>query len=355
MSIDEDFTIVAKRNKTPIVVAAICVVLLLVSFVIVRKILPPADFTGPATGSVKVKIQKGDSLAVIANTLKTGGVISSVDRLVNLCKSEPKCNKLQPGTYKLGTGIPVKLALSELLNPAYKIYDGLLIREGLRSSEVVTLLSEKTGIPATEFEKIIKHPQQLGLPSWADGHVEGFLFPATYDIPTDAKPLQILQQMVGTAVREFKSAKLIIRAKALELTPIQLLTIASITQAESHPRDFNKVARVILNRLSAPMRLQMDSTVAYGLNRKQVILSTADLAKDTPYNTYIHDGLPPGPINSPGIAAIEAISNPAQGNWLYFITVDLDTQETKFTDSYTQFMQYKDEFLSFCSSHPGSC
>jgi len=355
VSTEEDSTIVAKRNKTPIVVALICAVLLLVSFVIVRKILPPADFSGPATGTTIVKINKGDSLAVIANTLKTRGVISSVDRLVGLCSAQPRCNKIQPGSYKLGTKIPTKLALAELFDATYKVYDGLLIREGLRSAEIINLLSEKTGISAADFRKIIQQPKQLGLPNWAGGDIEGFLFPATYDIPTNATALEVLLQLVGTANREYKSAGLIDHAKALHLTPQQLLTIASIIQAESHPRDFNKVARVILNRLTAPMRLQMDSTVAYGLNRKQVILSTADLAKDTPYNTYIHDGLPPGPINSPGIAAVEAASNPVAGNWLYFITVDLDTQETKFTDSYPQFLQYKDDFLSFCSSHLGSC
>ena len=344
-----------KRNKTLVIVALISAVLLLISLLVVRIFLPPADFAGPATGITKVKIQKGDSLAIIANTLKSGGVISSVDRLVSICNNEPRCNKLQPGTYRLGTHIPVKQALSELLDPANKIYDGLLIREGLRASEIVSLLSDKTGIPASKFRKIIDQPTELGLPSWAQENVEGFLFPATYDIATQSSALEILRQLVSTANREYRTVKLIERSKALGLTPRELLTIASITQAEAHPRDFNKVARVILNRLALPMRLQMDSTVAYGLNRKQVILSTYDLALDTPYNTYVRDGLPPGPINNPGVAAIEAASDPAPGNWLYFITVDLNTQETKFTDSYAKFLQYKDEFLSFCSSNPGSC
>ena len=343
------------RRKMPLVVGVVSALLLLVSFVVVRTILPPADFKGPADGTVKVKIQKGDSVAVIANTLKSSGIISSVDRFLNLCNTEPRCNKLQPGTYKLGARIPVKQALTELLDPVNRIYDGLLIREGLRSSEIVGLLAERTGISPKKFQLILQNPKQLGLPNWAQNNVEGFLFPATYDIPTNASALEILQLMVATANREYKTSKLIERAHALKLTPRELLTIASITQAEAHPRDFSNVARVILNRLALPMRLQMDSTVAYGLGRKQIILSTNDLATDTPYNTYMHDGLPPGPINNPGIAAIDAASNPTKGNWLYFITVNLDTQETKFTNSYSEFLQYKDDFLSFCSSHPGSC
>jgi len=352
--VDSNF-IGQRRSKTPFVLALICVVVVLAGFFIARRILPPADYSGPATGTTKVKIQKGDSVAVIANTLKSAGVISSVDRLLSLCSTEPACNNLQAGTYKLGTRISVKSALAELQDPSHRIFDGLLIREGLRSSEIVALLAERTGIAASVYQALLDNPKDLGLPSWANGDAEGFLFPATYDLPTKSSALEILQMIVGTANRQFKSVDLLNRAETLKLTPKQLLTIASITQAEAHPRDFNKVSRVILNRLAEPMRLQMDSTVAYGLNRKQVILTTADLAIDTPYNTYVHDGLPPGPINNPGLAAVEAASNPAVGNWLYFITVDLDTQETKFTDSYSQFLQYKDEFLSFCSSHPGSC
>jgi len=351
----DETTSAVRGNKTPIIVAIICIILVLIGFVVVRNILPPADYSGPATGNTKVKIQKGDSVAVIANTLKSAGVISSVDRFLSLCSAQTSCSNLQPGTYKVGTHVSVKTALAELQNPVNRVYEGLLIREGLRANEVIALLAQRTGIPTATYQALIDHPKNLGLPSWAKGDVEGFLFPATYEIPTESSALAILQQMVSTANRQYKAVDLVNRAKAMKLTPKQLLTIASITQAEAHPRDFNKVARVILNRLAAPMRLQMDSTVAYGLNRKQVILSTVDLATDTPFNTYLHDGLPPGPINNPGLAAVEAASNPSSGNWLYFITVDLDTQETKFTDSYLQFMQYKDEFLSFCSSHAGSC
>lgn len=355
MNQNDESAEVGARSKTPIVIATICALFVLVGYVVVRTVLPPADYSGPATGSTNIKIKEGDSVAVIANTLKTKGVISSVDRLIDLCSNDLRCNKLQPGTYKLGTHIPVKLALTSLMDPANKIFDGLLIREGLRSSEVVSLLAERTGFSASKFQSIIDSPKQLGLPDWAQGNVEGFLFPATYDIATNSTPLAILQQMVGTANREYKNADLIGHAQTSGLTPRELLTVASIMQAESHPRDFPKVARVILNRLALPMRLQMDSTVAYGLGRKQVILSTADLAIDSPYNTYLHDGLPPGPINNPGIAAITAAGNPADGDWLYFITVNLDTQETKFTKSYETFLQYKDDFLSFCSSNPGSC
>ena len=355
MDSPDNTKVVVKKPRTLLFLSVLGLLVVLVGVIVVHQVLPPADFSGPATGTTKIVVKKGDSVALIANTLKSDGVISSVDRFISLCSNDSRCNGLQPGTYKLGTRIPVKLALDQLLNPANRIFDGLLIREGLRANEIIDLLAAHTGLPATAFEKAMKHPKGLGLPDWADGKFEGFLFPASYDIPVGATPTAILKLLISTANHKFEEVGLTQKAKTLGLSPKDLLTIASIIQAEAHPRDFPKVARVILNRLAQPMRLQMDSTVAYGLGRKQVILSTQDLGTDTPYNTYLHDGLPPGPINNPGISAISAAGNPASGDWLYFITVNLDTQETKFTNSYDTFLQYKDEFLGFCSSNPGSC
>ena len=103
------------------------------------------------------------------------------------------------------------------------------------------------------------------------------------------------------------------------------------------------------------MRLQMDSAVNYGLGKTDVIITTDLLNKDTPYNVYLHDGLPPTPIDNPGVEAIEAALNPAAGDWLYFITTDLGTQETKFTADYNEFLAFKDEFLAYCDAHAGAC
>jgi UPF0755 protein len=104
-----------------------------------------------------------------------------------------------------------------------------------------------------------------------------------------------------------------------------------------------------------PMRLEFDSTVNYGLGKTDVILTTDLLNKDTPYNMYLHDGLTPTPIDNPGAEAIEAALNPDAGDWIYFITIDLNTQETKFTKSYAEFLVYKDQFLAFCDANPGTC
>ena len=122
-----------------------------------------------------------------------------------------------------------------------------------------------------------------------------------------------------------------------------MLVIASIVQAEGQTEDFPKIARAIYNRLGAHMKLQLDSTVNFVLKNDDQSLSTADIATPSPYNTYLHDGLPPGPIDSPGEDAINAVLSPAAGNWLYWVTVDPKTGVTKFTNSYTQFLQFKAE------------
>ena len=342
------------KRKWIFALATITAVLIGV-FLLLRAFLPPADFSGPATGTTKFKIADGDSVAIIANNLKSAKVISSVDRFVQLCASDSRCTSLQAGSYRLDTGIPVKVALAQLLDPQTRIAQGVLIREGLRASEIVSILSDQTGINQAKFTSVLTHPSALKLPAWAHSNAEGFLFPATYDFPKNATASQILAIMVDKAKQEYSNIDLLGHARALHVSPQQVLTIASIIQAEAHPRDFQNVARVIFNRLATPMRLQMDSTVAYGLHKKQVILTSGDLATDTAYNTYLHDGLPPGPIGNPGIAAVTAAMRPAAGDWLYFITVNLDTQETKFTKSYSEFLKFKDEFLSYCSSNAGSC
>jgi len=348
-----------KKRRSPVVVAVVLIVALLAGSVYYKFVMPPADYSGPATGTVVIQIKQGDSLAVIGNTLKKAGVISSVDRFISAANGNPAGSAIQSGKFKLGQHIPASQALSELLDLRNKVVDGPVVPEGLRASEIIKILSLKSHIPTSAFTTALASPGKLGLPDWAQGNPEGFLFPATYELPEKATAESILKTMIAKAVSEYSALGLPAICKNVTacngLTALQVVTGASIMQAEVHPRDFHKVARVILNRIKEPMRLQMDSTVAYGRNKKQVMLSDADLKTDTPYNTYLHDGLPPSPISNPGTQAVDAMLHPDSGDWLYFITVDLNTQETKFTHSYQEFLTFKDEFMSFCRSNPGSC
>ena len=313
------------------------------------------DFPGPGKGSVTVTIETGNSLAQVANCLKDSGVVASVDYFLLLAQQNAQSQNIQPGSYKLHQEMPSQVVLDDLIAGNNRSENGIVIPEGKKATWIIKEVSNRTKIPLSQFQYEIDHPQNLGLPKYANGNVEGFLFPATYQFVDGTSAHDILRQMVSEFLTQSKAIKLEGKARALGMTPMEVLTAASLVQAESHPRDFSKVAKVIDNRLSSAMKLQLDSTVNYGLGKSQVILTSRQLAIDTKYNTYIHEGLPPTPINNPGIQAIKAVLNPASGPWLFFITVNLDSQLTRFTDSYARFLEYKQDFLNYCARNVGKC
>ncbi|MEV7969168.1 endolytic transglycosylase MltG, partial [Sphaerisporangium sp. NPDC088356] len=153
--------------------------------------------------------------------------------------------------------------------------------------------------------------------------------------------------MVARYKRAADDAALVAGARRVGRTPLEIMTIASIVQAESgNVRDMPKVARVIYNRLNRTpqMKLQMDSTVMYGLNKFGIAATHEEIKSTSPYNTYARLGLPPGPIGNPGDHAIEAALKPADGTWLFFVTTDPKRGITKFTDSETEFFKLAEEF-----------
>lgn len=313
------------------------------------------DFAGPGSGSVQIEVSSGDSIAKIGNTLKDAGVVKSVDAFTQAAAGNPQSSKISPGFYNMLLEMRAADAVARLLDPEAKVVSRVAIPEGKRASDIYQLISNATGIPVADFEAIAANPKDLPLPSYANGKVEGFLFPATYEFPPGTSALSAMQAMVAKFNAVAKELDLVAAAEAFGKTPYEILTVASILEVEGHPRDFTKVARVVYNRLALPMRLQFDSTVNYGLGKVDVILTTELLNTPTAYNTYLNDGLPPTPIGNPGLASIEASLKPEPGDWIYFITTNLGTQETKFTASYEEFLIYKDEFLAYCEANPGTC
>ena len=313
------------------------------------------DFPGPGSGTVLVQIEPGASLAKIGNDLKTLGVVESVDGFISAANDNPNSANIAPGSYSLQLQMKSSDAISALLDPSNRVITKVVIPEGKRASWTIDALASATGLPIQDFESAISNANSLGLAAYANGNVEGFLFPATYEFAPGATAEQMIGAMLARFNSEATRLDLEGRAKAMGRTPYEIVTIASLLEVEGHPRDFAKVARVVYNRLAAPMRLQFDSIVNYGLGKTDVILTTELLNADTPYNSYLRDGLPPTPIDGPGALSLEAALNPQAGDWLYFITVDLDTQETKFTRSYSEFLIFKDEFLAFCDANSGVC
>ncbi|MEW9531315.1 endolytic transglycosylase MltG [Microbispora sp. NPDC049125] len=313
-------------------------------FTWIRGLVVPKDFTGQGTGQVVIEIKEGATATDVAQQLEDQGVVASARAFVNAIGAAGKGSSLQPGEYTLHKAMSAAAAVA-LLDPKNRVLNRLTIREGLRLSKIFEELSTATGKPVDDFKQAAK--ADLGLPSYARKRLEGFAFPATYEINSKMSAEQILTKMVERFSQTAERIKLEEQAHQLGYTPREVMIIASIVQAESgNEQDMPKVARVIYNRLSLnpPMKLQMDSTVMYGLGKYGIAATHAETESNSPYNTYKRLGLPPGPIANPGDHAIGAALHPADGNWLYFVTTDPKRGITKFTDKETEFWKLRDEF-----------
>jgi UPF0755 protein len=335
-----------KRGGGVAVLIAAGVVLALVAvvlFAVVRWFSTSPDYQGSGHGTVDVQIRIGARLDEIGQTLEKADVVRSSSAFVGVASADPNGQDIQPGTYRLHFQMSAAAALALLLDPASKISSRVTIPEGMRLDAMVKVLSKATHISVADFNAALAKPATLGLPAYAKGRPEGFLFPATYDIEPGNTAVGVLSTMVTRFDQGATAVDLVNRAKAVHLTPYQVVIIASLVQAEGTPKDFPQIARAIMNRLSAKMKLQLNSSVNFVLKNNKAQLSLADIAVVSPYNTYLVSGLPPGPINSPGDDALNAVLAPAAGNWLYWVTVNPATGETRFTNSYAQFLTFKAE------------
>jgi peptidoglycan lytic transglycosylase G len=304
----------------------------------------PADYSGDGTGSIVVQVPSGASASSFGPKLVELGVVASSRAFVLAAEHSSNPDGLLPGFYGMHEHMKASLAYALLLNPRNMVQVPVTIPEGLRLSQIVALLGARSGIPVSAYAKVLKDPASLGLPSYANGKAEGYLFPATYEVLPHETALTVLKGMVQRFDQEAAFVNLPAAARQVHLSPGQVITMASLVQAEGgRLSDYPKIARVIYNRLAQGMPLQLDSTVLYGLNKFGILASDQQLTSPSPYNTYRHKGLTPGPIDSPGNAAIQAVLHPATGNWLYFVTVNPKTGETLFTSSPAQFQQFRQE------------
>ena len=311
------------------------------------------DYSGAGNGEVIIEVQDGQTLSEIGTTLKENGVVASADSFIDVAARNEQAQTIGPGYYRLAERMSAQAALDAMLDPANQVIIRAVIPEGLRMQQVVRRLSAASDIPEARFEAAIKDASKLGLPKWAKkGNAEGFLFPATYEFAPTASARDMIQAMLTRYNEAAESLDFVARAKRTGYSPYEVMVIASLVQAEGHPDDYGKVSRVIYNRLAAGMPLQLDATVNYALKKTDINLSPEEIATSSPYNTYQNTGLPPTPINQPGEAAIEAALEPDKGDWIYFVSVNPDTGETKFTADYDEFLEFKAEFEEYVAKNP---
>jgi UPF0755 protein len=309
------------------------------------------DYVGPGSGTVSIDVHDGDASVTIGATLASAGVVKTAGAFEDAAANNAQSGSIQPGIYSLHAKMSGKSALAMLLNPVNRKVWKVTIREGLWISEIISKLAAATGQPLADYTAALKNPAMLGLPVQANGNAEGYLFPSTYSFEPKATALTQLQMMVAKSLDELGT---------LGVTPDKeqrVLTVASIVEAEAQAAtDRPKVARVIENRLAKGMPLQLDTTVSFISQRRDKVGTTdAQRATKSPYNTYLVAGLPPGPIDSPGLSAIQAALNPTPGPWLYFVAVNPTTGETRFAVDAAGHAANVKLFLAWCAKNPGKC
>jgi UPF0755 protein len=309
------------------------------------------DYAGVGIGEVEIVVARGDTLTAIGQTLADAGVVRTVQAFVDAAQADEAAASIGPGTYTLRQQMSGASAVALMLDPVSRADSRLVLPEGLRLAQTVETAAKATGLPVSEFVQVLDNPGVLPLPPWAEQRPEGFMFPATYDLVGDETAEQVLSILVERFDQSATTLDLVARAEEIGRTPYEVLTVASLVQAEVLPEDMRKAAAVIYNRLDEGMPLQFDSTVSYALGITELQLSAEQLATDSPYNTYENEGLPPTPINSPGEAALEAALDPAKAKWLYFVTVNPDTKETKFARDYDQFLKLKGQLQDYLAEN----
>lgn len=289
------------------------------------------DYEGPGSGQVSFTVESGEDALAIGKRLVKAGVVKSAEAFANVVSANNV--NLYPGTFELKKHMSNADAMKILSDTsmAKGFFD---VRAGERVSDVVKGASEMSGIAESEFTSIVDGDGSGILPSEAGGKFEGWLEPGQYDIKSKTSAKEILKMMVDRRIKKLDSLGVPTGSEREKI-----LNMASIAEAEVNKKDdYGKVVRVILNRLDKGMTLGMDSTVAYGNNVKSAEI-TQNMLDDSSnkFNTRIHKGLPPTPISNPGDSAIQAAIDPPQGNWLYFVTTNLNSGETEFTDNVDEF------------------
>jgi UPF0755 protein len=325
------------------------------------------DYSGDGVNDVVIQIHDGDSTTAIGKTLEDHKVVATTKAFITAAEGNAAISAIQPGFYKVRTEIPASNAVARLADPQNRV-GKLVIPEGRQLDDIqdvktnavtdgifslisrstcVNLDGDRHCVAVDDLKKVAgsAEPSALSVPEWAMNAVgslgsdhrrlEGLIAPGTWNIDPSASAQDILSTLIGASATQYAQGGLLDTAKSMNMSPYQILTVGSLVQRESKPDDFAKVARVIYNRLQENRTLEFDSTVNYPLDRIEVATTDADRAQNTAWNTYVRPGLPQTPICSPGQPALSAAEQPAPGDWLYFVTIDMQGT-TLFTRDYEQ-------------------
>jgi len=325
------------------------------------------DYAGSGKKDLVIQVHAGDSTTAIGETLHNQDVVRTVKAFVEAAEGNEAISSIQPGYYRLRTEIPASSAVKRLADPQNRV-GKVVIPEGqqlddttdvktndvtpgifsmISKASCVDLDGDKHCVSGDDLRTAAEKTPlgSLSVPAWAlepatrmgadHRRIEGLIAPGTFNVNPSGSPQTILETLISASTGQYVKSGLLDTATAMNMSPYDVLVVASLVQREAKPQDFPKVARVIYNRLAEHRTLEFDSTVNYPLDRREVATTDADRAQQTPWNTYISEGLPATPICSPGTDALRAAEHPEDGDWLYFVTIDAQGT-TLFTRDYQQ-------------------
>lgn len=315
------------------------------------------DYIGAGVDPIQVEIPRGASMTAVGKILQDKDVVKSADTFKRYAQSRPdESSRVQAGQYNLKTQMSTMAAFEALLNPANLNRNMMQLKEGQRTSEQLAAMAAASKLPVEEFQAVAKSPGKLGLPDWGKGNVDGFLFPDTYELGGTPTAEGTMKMTVDNFNKVIQRNDWVTHATASPAKdPYTALIMASLVEREAMTtEDRQKVARVFYNRLAKGQRLESDATVAYANNITGRVTTTSDERKvDSPYNTYLQKNagkLPPTPITSPSEDALQAAVTPAEGSWLFFVVVNLDTGETVFSNTLEEHNKATQRLWDFCKT-----
>ncbi len=306
------------------------------------------DYPGPGSGSVEVVVNPGDTGNDIAQTLEGANVIATARAFTTAYTNNERATQIQAGTYTLSEEMSASGAIEALLDPGNRTDITVTIPEGWQASQIYDRIAATLDVSVEDVEEVATQVADESLPEQAGGEIEGWLFASTYTIEADSGAQELLESMINRTVSAFEEREI------PEDDWEEVLIKASIVEMEVVNSDERgMVARVIENRLegcSGDGRIGMDPTYAYGLGKPAYEITRQEWTENHPYNTRTTAGLPPTPISSPNMESIDAVLSPPDGDWCYFVTVNPDTGETRFTDDPDEHQRNQEEFRQWRDS-----
>lgn len=300
--------------------------------------------TGAPGAPVAVTIPRGATLSEIADILERAHVVRHAAAFRLRAEQDGHSADLKPGAYTLQVNEPYDKLVAQLVAGAPPVTVKVTIPEGFTARQTAALLAKK--LPHLEEKEYVDltliHPLPFSLAGFKSGHsLEGFLFPATYAVAPSTTARQFIDEQLAAFRATFAKVAMA-RAASKNLTPYDVVIIASMIEREAQvAAERPLVGAVIWNRLHMHMALQIDATIEYTFARHKTQLTYQDLRTDSPYNTYLHQGLTPTPIANPGLAALEAAADPARVDYLYYVARNDGTGRHSFSSSYAQFLRDK--------------